>query len=185
MLLPSTRSVLDGAAATCSAQVSLERAPQREMADGAGVLENDVGPLCPPERSYYMYVVECADGSLYTGYATDVPRRVAQHNAGEGAKYTRSRRPVRLVASARFATQHEALAAEYRFKRIPRERKLSLIERAHGEARADGDSLEYAFAQVLDAEFPLGAGRSAQRLENLTEDARGDAAGDSDDDSAA
>ena len=60
----------------------------------------------------YTYMVECADGSLYTGWTNDLKRRVAAHNAGRGAKYTRSRRPVRLVYFERFATKEEALSAK-------------------------------------------------------------------------
>ncbi len=73
-----------------------------------------------PQPSYYMYVVECADGTWYTGYTDDVERRVAAHNAGRGAKYTRVRLPVALVASAQFATRHEAMSAEWHFKRLTR-----------------------------------------------------------------
>ncbi len=76
---------------------------------------------------HYMYVLECADGTLYTGYAVDVERRVAVHNAGRGAKYTRSRLPVTLVANAEFASKHDAMSAEYRFKRLTREEKIRLL----------------------------------------------------------
>jgi putative endonuclease len=131
-------------------------------ADDAAVAGNPAtGDAAQDPSSYYMYVVQCADGSLYTGYAVDVERRVAQHNAGRGAKYTRSRRPVRLVAAARFATQHEALAAEYRFKRIPRVRKVQLIERARALVEEDAGSEagshvgESAFARVLHGVFDL------------------------------
>lgn len=77
-----------------------------------------------------MYVLRCADGSLYTGYTTDVEARVAKHNAGEGAKYTASRRPVALEAAAGFDTKHEAMSAEYHFKQLTREEKLSIISQA-------------------------------------------------------
>lgn len=79
------------------------------------------------EGRHCMYVVECSDGSWYTGYATDVARRIATHNAGRGAKYTRSRRPVTLLVSAAFETKHEAMAAEYRFKRLDRAAKERLV----------------------------------------------------------
>ncbi len=81
-----------------------------------------------------MYVVECADGTLYTGYAVDVAQRVAAHNLGRGAKYTKARRPVRLVASAAFATKHAAMSAEFRFKRLTRSQKEVLLAGAEGEA---------------------------------------------------
>lgn len=77
---------------------------------------------------HFLYVVECADGTLYTGYATDVARRVDAHNAGKGAKYTRSRLPVRLLFEREFPTKHDAMSAEYRFKRLTRARKLSIID---------------------------------------------------------
>ena len=70
--------------------------------------------------THYMYVLECADGSLYTGYAVDVQARLAVHNAGKGAKYTRARLPVSLLAYAEFATHHDAMHAEYDFKQLSR-----------------------------------------------------------------
>lgn len=98
---------------------------------------------------YCMYVVECADGTWYTGYATDVAHRVATHNAGRGAKYTRSRLPVTLVASAGFATRHEALSAEYHFKRLSRAQKEALVARAADE--------EGQLERLLAETFDLGA----------------------------
>lgn len=80
--------------------------------------------------NHYMYVLECADGTLYTGYAADVEQRIATHNEGRGAKYTRSRLPVKLVACAAFATKNEAMSAEYRFKRLSRSQKLGLLDAA-------------------------------------------------------
>lgn len=83
--------------------------------------------------SHYLYVVECADGSLYTGYAVDVPARIASHNAGKGAKYTRARRPVKLLAQARFESKSRAMSAEYRFKRLSRDQKDALLAYAAEE----------------------------------------------------
>lgn len=76
-----------------------------------------------------MYVVKCADGTLYTGYSPDVEARVAAHNAGKGAKYTKTRRPVELVASAAFETKHEAMSAEWHFKQLSRAQKDALLVR--------------------------------------------------------
>ena len=76
----------------------------------------------------YMYVVECADGTLYTGYTTDVERRLKTHNAGKGAKYTRARLPVKLLYSEAFASKPEAMSAEALFKRKSREKKLAYIK---------------------------------------------------------
>ena len=87
--------------------------------------------------THYMYVLECADGSLYTGYAVDVHARLAVHNAGKGAKYTRGRTPVEVVAQARFATKHEAMSAEFRFKRLTRTAKDNLLARARTVGFAD------------------------------------------------
>jgi putative endonuclease len=77
--------------------------------------------------SHFVYVVRCADGTLYTGYTTDVERRVAEHNAGTGAKYTRGRRPVTLVHTEAFASKSAAMRREYAVKQMRRRRKLRLI----------------------------------------------------------
>lgn len=79
---------------------------------------------------HYMYVVACADGTWYTGYTTNVERRVAAHNAGRGARYTKARRPVELVACAAFATKHEAMSAEYHFKQLERAQKEKMVKQA-------------------------------------------------------
>ena len=77
---------------------------------------------------YYTYIVRCADGSLYTGWTTDLDRRMAAHNAGTGAKYTRSRGPVTLVYHESFETREEALRRECAIKKLRREEKLRLIQ---------------------------------------------------------
>lgn len=82
----------------------------------------------------YLYVVECADGSLYTGYTTDVERRIATHNKGKGAKYTRSRLPVRLLMSQTFPSKQEAQKAEAAFKKLTRSQKLQQIQNQQKEA---------------------------------------------------
>lgn len=81
-------------------------------------------------QSHYLYVLECADGSLYTGYAVDVQARLAVHNAGKGAKYTRARLPVSLLAYASFETKHDAMHAEYAFKQLTRDEKDALLAEA-------------------------------------------------------
>ena len=80
------------------------------------------------DDDHYVYVVECADGSLYTGYTTDVERRVAEHNAGEGAKYTRGRTPVEAVYVEAFGTRSAAMAREYEIKQLSRAAKDRLID---------------------------------------------------------
>ncbi|MGE4298087.1 MAG: GIY-YIG nuclease family protein [Desulfovibrionaceae bacterium] len=78
---------------------------------------------------WYVYLMECADGTLYCGVTTDLARRVAEHNGGlpGGARYTRSRRPVRLLASAPYPDRATACKAEATVKRLPRARKLSFF----------------------------------------------------------
>ena len=85
---------------------------------------------------HYAYVVECRDGSLYTGYTTDPERRVREHNAGEGAKYTRGRAPVTLVHVEAFASKSAAMSREYGIKRLTRRQKERLIE---GERESEGE----------------------------------------------
>jgi len=74
----------------------------------------------------YVYILRCADNTLYTGWTTDLTRRVAAHNAGRGAKYTRSRLPVALVYSEEQPTQSEAMRRERALKRLSRAEKLAL-----------------------------------------------------------
>ncbi len=76
---------------------------------------------------YYVYLLECRDGTLYTGFTTDLRRRVGAHNTGKGAKYTRSRLPVTLVYYEEYETEHEALSREWKIKRLSRTEKLRLI----------------------------------------------------------
>ncbi|QSG11892.1 putative endonuclease containing a URI domain [Halapricum desulfuricans] len=78
--------------------------------------------------SHYVYVLECADGTFYTGYTTDVQRRVADHQAGEGAKYTRGRTPVELVHVESYDDRSEAMSREYEVKQLSRAAKERLVE---------------------------------------------------------
>lgn len=93
--------------------------------------------IAVPQLEHYMYVLECGDGSLYTGYTTDVPARLAAHRSGKGARYTRSHLPVRLIARARFYSKSRAMSAEAMFKRLSRERKEALIALAATEPLED------------------------------------------------
>lgn len=76
---------------------------------------------------HYIYIVKCNDGSLYTGYAKNVEQRVAKHNNGKGAKYTKIRRPVKLVYQETFDNKSDALKREYEIKTYSRAKKLKLI----------------------------------------------------------
>ncbi len=80
------------------------------------------------ETEGYTYMLRCADGSLYTGWTTDLEKRLAAHQSGRGAKYTRSRRPVALVWYAACASRREAMRLEYALKRLPRAKKLALVK---------------------------------------------------------
>ena len=75
----------------------------------------------------YIYIVECTDGTWYTGWTNDLVKRIAAHNSGRGAKYTRSRRPVRLVYSEEYETSVEAQRREYAIKRLTRQEKEALV----------------------------------------------------------
>ena len=80
------------------------------------------------DHKAYMYVVECCDGTYYTGYTTDVKKRIAVHNSGKGAKYTRARLPVKLIYVEGFDSKEEAMSAEALLKckkRPQKERFLS------------------------------------------------------------
>ncbi|WP_412990181.1 GIY-YIG nuclease family protein [Pediococcus siamensis] len=83
------------------------------------------------QKKFFFYVLKCADETLYGGFTTDVTKRVATHNAGKGAKYTRSRLPVRLIYSQVFEDRHAALSAEYHFKHQTREAKIRFLK-VHG-----------------------------------------------------
>ena len=77
---------------------------------------------------FYVYILECQDNTLYTGYTVDIKERVNTHNAGLGAKYTRGRLPVRLVYKEVLASKSDALKREYEIKSLSRSNKLKLIE---------------------------------------------------------
>ena len=76
---------------------------------------------------YFVYIVRCADGSLYTGYARDPEKRAKAHNTGRGAKYTAQRLPVSLVYSESCETKSDALKREYQLKRLSRRDKDLLV----------------------------------------------------------
>lgn len=79
---------------------------------------------------YFVYIVECADTTLYTGITTDLERRLTEHNQSEKwAKYTRVRRPVMLVYSEKHASRSEACQREYTIKQLSREEKLEMMRK--------------------------------------------------------
>lgn len=80
------------------------------------------------EKGQYVYILECSDSTYYTGYTTDVDQRLETHNLGKGAKYTRCRRPCRLVYYKVCESKSEALKLEYKIKQLSRKEKVELIE---------------------------------------------------------
>jgi len=79
------------------------------------------------DKPWYVYILKCADDTLYTGITTDVNRRLNEHNKGTGAKYTKTRLPVVLVAVSETSNRSEASKEEYRIKQLTRKEKLQLI----------------------------------------------------------
>lgn len=77
---------------------------------------------------HYVYILECADNTLYAGYTTSLDKRIKVHNKGKGAKYTRARLPVRLVYSEIAENKSEALKREYEIKQLTRKQKEELID---------------------------------------------------------
>jgi putative endonuclease len=86
---------------------------------------------------HYVYVVQCSDDSFYTGYTTDVQRRVREHDAGEGAKYTRGRTPVELVHVEGFDSKSAAMSREYEIKQLSRAEKERLVGNTAVERPSD------------------------------------------------
>jgi len=86
------------------------------------------------EMGYYTYILRCSDSTLYTGWTNNISQRIGTHNAGTGAKYTKSRRPVELVYCEEFDTKQEAMKREHKIKSLTRVQKLDLIKRGRNES---------------------------------------------------
>ena len=104
----------------------------------------------------YTYVLRCADDTLYCGWTNDLTARLAAHNSGKGAKYTRGRGPVTLVYSEMFDTQSEAMQREAAIKKLTRPQKQALIDSQNGgelltvydaDGRACGRRREYRYGE--------------------------------------
>lgn len=91
-------------------------------------MSGESSAVSPIPRPAYVYIVECADHTLYTGWTFDLVGRVAKHNAGQGAKYTRARLPVTLVYSETLPDERAARRREYALKKLSRAAKLALIK---------------------------------------------------------
>ena len=96
--------------------------------------------MTPPtgDGDHYVYVLECADGTFYTGYTTDPERRVREHDAGEGAKYTRGRTPVELRHIERFDSRGAAMSREYELKQLSRAAKERVVDAGGTDGTAGG-----------------------------------------------
>ena len=81
------------------------------------------------DKKWIVYLLQCSDNSLYCGISNDIKNRLREHNLGKGAKYTRSRRPVKLVDLSSEMTKSEALKLEYNIKQIPSYKKISELEK--------------------------------------------------------
>ncbi len=81
----------------------------------------------------YTYIVQCKDGSLYTGWTNDLSKRIKAHNEGKGAKYTKARRPVKLLYYEKFASKEEAMKREYEIKHMSRKEKEIVIQKGTGD----------------------------------------------------
>lgn len=84
-------------------------------------------------NKHYFYVLECGDGSYYAGYTNDLKKRLAKHESGKGAKYTRSRGPLTLLYHELFETKPEAMKAEYAFKQLSKAEKIAYIRDGKAE----------------------------------------------------
>lgn len=84
-------------------------------------------------KEYVAYLLHCADGSFYAGFTTDLAARIRTHNAGKGAKYTRSRLPVSLAYCEEFDSEHAARSREWHLKRLTHAQKAALAAGREGE----------------------------------------------------
>jgi putative endonuclease len=93
------------------------------------------------DKKNYTYILQCNDGSFYTGWTNNLDRRLKAHNKGNASKYTRSRLPVRLVYYEEYSTKQEAMSREYAIKRLCRKEKIRLIEKYQSEKRKHNDTV--------------------------------------------
>lgn len=75
----------------------------------------------------FVYILECKDGTLYTGWTTNLNRRLKEHNSGKGARYTKGRHPVKLVYFEKYLSKAEAMKREYQIKKMTKHKKIKLI----------------------------------------------------------
>lgn len=115
-------------------------------------------------KKWVAYLVRCYDESLYCGISSDLKNRLIAHNSGRGAKYTRSRRPVELIAASSKLTKSEALKLEYRIKQLPAHRKITAIEKKETMMTVKQD------LKALQKEF-IALGKKVEKLTKVVEKA--------------
>jgi putative endonuclease len=113
------------------------------------------------DKNWVVYLVQCSDGSLYCGITNDLKKRLSAHNSGSGAKYTRSRRPVKLVGTSSKLTKTDALKLEYQVKKVPAEKKISELKKGEGTMAKEIEKDLMALAEQMKM--------VAKRIEKLTE----------------
>ncbi|MCI8538145.1 MAG: GIY-YIG nuclease family protein [Oscillospiraceae bacterium] len=108
-------------------------------------------------KNYYVYILQCGDGTLYTGYTGDVPRRVALHNRGKGAKYTRSRLPAVLAYQEALPDKSAAMKREAAIKKLTRPEKLALISKKEpfGLTKGQVEGNFYGLEALIQNQTPL------------------------------
>jgi putative endonuclease len=108
------------------------------------VVETAVKPeVAPSPDPWHLYIVRCSDGTLYTGIAKDVSKRIETHNTGKGAKYTRDRGPVTLLFQETLSDYSSALKREYQVKRLSRKGKQAFIEGKPLKAPAENSKMSF------------------------------------------
>lgn len=113
-------------------------------------------------QPWFLYMIECENGSIYTGITTDVTARYAAHASGKGAKYTRANKPHELLLAVRYQERSTAARAEYEFKQLPAAQKRHWIAKGVALAREQQASLASdspQFDEGSDAESEVEAGR--------------------------
>ena len=137
---------------------------------------SDNGRMCDAPRPWFVYLLLCRDGSYYAGISTDVAARFAAHVAGKGARYTRSHRPLQVLAQREFAGRSIALRAEHALKQLPKARKLAWFDApfpgleavADTHARLPASLPEPVVMDARDQQFLReGAGQAAALLRSV------------------
>lgn len=89
------------------------------------------------ENNHYFYVLQCSDTSYYAGYTNNLEKRIATHNAGKGAKYTKARTPVSCIYFEQFESKQEALRKEYAFKQLTRAQKIQYMRSHANDSKSE------------------------------------------------